>query len=79
MKGLFKKLRIFWIKHIIGRRVVSACYKTTSNTMTINWSDGSKIKYIGDCTVWHELPDYRRCTTTEEEILHRIWAKWTKK
>lgn len=34
--------------------------------------------YVGWCTVWHELPNFRRADALREETLCDVWAelKW---
>lgn len=32
-------------------------------------------KYVGSGTVWHELPGFRRCPSSQEAALASIWRR----
>jgi hypothetical protein len=34
-----------------------------------------EVEFIGDCTVWHELPTWKRCGTAREAMLSEFHAR----
>jgi hypothetical protein len=38
-----------------------------------------EVEFIGDCTVWHELPTWKRCGTAREAMLSEFHAMITHK
>lgn len=51
--------------------IVSATYE--NQVMTVTYSNGKVKKYKGECTVWHELPSFKRCDTPKESLLADLW------
>jgi hypothetical protein len=33
-------------------------------------------RFVGSCTVWHQYPGFRRCSTMTEGSLADIWERW---
>ena len=52
-------------------RVISAEY--SKGIMTVIYSKSGKKQYKGSCTVWHEMPLMKRCSTPKESELVEIW------
>ena len=34
------------------------------------------VRYFGDCTVFHRLPNFERVGTAKEIVLYQFLAKW---
>ena len=60
----------------IFKSVVYTEYK--DKVMTVRYSDGSEVKYSGECTVWHKLPHMKRCGVLTETWLCNLWKYCTK-
>jgi hypothetical protein len=52
-------------------KLLKATYK--DEILSLWYSDRTKEHYKGDCTVWHEYPMMKRCSTSQEYYLHNIW------
>lgn len=60
-----------------GPRKTHATHRHLSDydeEITIHYSDGTTSKYVGECTVWHSLPSYKRCGTMQESFLSDLWT-----
>ena len=59
------------------RRLFTAPYVTKAyyldEIMTVTWDSGKVEKFMGECTVWHRLPNFKRASTSEEEYLSDLW------
>ena len=67
---------MMWLKKLfkrVTRKIVSSEY--VDEIMTISYDDGSRDKYIGSSTVWHKLPDFKRCGTMTESWLADLYTK----
>lgn len=73
----FLTIIFIWLSWETGPRKTHATHRHLSDydeEITIHYSDGTTSKYVGECTVWHKLPSYKRCGTMQESFLSDLWT-----
>lgn len=62
------------IKYWLINKVIDYTYK--DKIATITYKSGKIDRFFGESTVWHKLPEYRRCGTMKECFLSDLYTKW---
>ena len=66
MKKLIKSISLIFINRVVLKNY-------TDGVMTIQYESGRVDKYKGKWTIWHKLPNMKRCGTMKESWLCDLW------
>jgi hypothetical protein len=63
-----------WLNGLLDKWFPKPIKSTLDNEiLSVTWSSGETIQYKGECTVWHEMPMMKRCSTLMESLLSELW------